>query len=121
MRTVVLALVGVLFTGMGLYALVAPAALARPFGLSASTAVSRTEIRAVYGGFGVAIAGVLFWSAFGSGELRTGAALTVGVALAGMAGGRVLSWLVDRGMRFYPIWFYCLVELAGAGLVLAVA
>ncbi|WP_194818751.1 DUF4345 family protein [Nocardia sp. XZ_19_385] len=121
MRTVVLAAVGVLFAGMGMYALVAPAALARPFGLSAPTAVSRAEIRAVYGGFGVAVAGVLFWSAFGSGELRTGAALTVGFALVGMAVGRIVSRLVDGGFGFYPIWFYCLVELLGAALVLGVA
>lgn len=121
MRTVVLCLVGVLFAGMGLYALAAPAALARPFGLSVSTAVSRAEIRAVYGGFGLAVAGVLIWSAFGTDELRSGAALTVGFALAGMAGGRIVSWLVDRGLRFYPIWFYCLVELVGAALVLGVA
>jgi len=121
MRTVVLCLVGVLFAGMGLYALAAPAPLARPFGLSVTTAVSRAEIRAVYGGFGVAVAGVLFWSAFDAGELRAGAALTVGFALAGMAGGRIISRLVDNGMRFYPIWFYCLVELMGAALVLGVA
>ncbi|WP_069160165.1 DUF4345 domain-containing protein [Nocardia altamirensis] len=121
MRTVVLAFVAVLFVGMGLYALCVPAALARPFGLSAATAVSRAEIRAVYGGFGIAVAGVLFWSAFGGGDLRTGAALTVGFALAGMAGGRIVSWLIDRGMRFYPIWFYCVVELVGAGLLLSFA
>ncbi|MFI9401884.1 DUF4345 family protein [Nocardia sp. NPDC052316] len=121
MRPLVLAAVGVLFAGMGAYALAAPAALARPFGLSASTAVSRTEIRAVYGGFGIAVAGVLLWSALDSDDVRTGAALTVGFALAGMAGGRLVSSLLDTRMRFYPIWFYCLVELAGAGLVLGVA
>ncbi|MBC7300370.1 MAG: DUF4345 family protein [Nocardia sp.] len=121
MRTVVLCLVGVLFAGMGLYALAAPAALARPFGLTVATAVSRSEIRAVYGGFGVAVAGVLFWSAFGGGELRAGAALTVGFALAGMAGGRVISGLIDGRTRFYPNWFYCSIELVGAVLVLAVA
>ncbi|MFD6106030.1 DUF4345 domain-containing protein [Nocardia salmonicida] len=121
MRTVVLCLVGVLFVGMGLYALAAPAALVRPFGMSAPTAAARSEIRAVYGGFGLAVAGVLFWSAFGADELRTGAALTVGFALAGMAGGRVISRLVDSGVRFYPIWFYCVVELVGAALVLGVA
>ncbi|MGW0324284.1 MULTISPECIES: DUF4345 domain-containing protein [unclassified Nocardia] len=121
MRTVVLSLVAVLFAGMGLYALVAPAALARPFGTTVATAVSRAEIRAVYGGFGLAVAGVLFWSAFGADDLRSGAALTVGVALAGMAGGRIISRLVDSATRFYPNWFYCLIELVGAALVLGVA
>ncbi|MEV6279808.1 DUF4345 family protein [Nocardia sp. NPDC051832] len=121
MRTVVLSLVAVLFAGMGLYALAAPAGLARPFGLSVQTAVSRSEIRAVYGGFGIAVAAVLFWAGFGSGDMRTGAALTVGFALAGMAGGRIVSRLLDSEVGFYPIWFYCLVELAGAALVLGVA
>lgn len=121
MRAAVLCLVGILFAGMGLYALAAPAALARPFGLSVPTAVSRAEIRAVYGGFGLAVAGVLIWSAFGTDDLRAGAALTVGVALAGMAGGRVVSRLIDGRMGFYPVWFYFVVEGIGAGLVLGVA
>lgn len=121
MRTVVLAAVGVFFAGMGIYALVAPALLARPLGLVVDSAISRSEIRAVYGGFGFAIAGLLGWAAAGTGDLRSGAAVTVGVALAGMAAGRVLSRLVDNATAFYPIWFYFLVEAIGAAVVLVVA
>ncbi|WP_405489224.1 DUF4345 domain-containing protein [Nocardia sp. NBC_00511] len=121
MRTAVLAAVGMFFAGMGIYALAVPAALARPFGIAVQDAVSRSEIRAVYGGFGLAIAGVLWWSASGVDDMRSGAAVTVGVALAGMAAGRVLSRLVDTATAFYPIWFYCLVEAIGAAVVLAVA
>ncbi|MCM6778988.1 DUF4345 domain-containing protein [Nocardia sp. CDC159] len=121
MRIVVLAAAGVLFLGMGMYALAAPAGLARPFGFSVSSAVGRAEIRAVYGGFGVAVAMVLGWAAAGDDALRAGAALTVGVALAGMAVGRVVSRILDTATPFYPIWFYCLVEAFGAAAVIAVA
>ena len=51
--------VAVFFAGMGLYALAAPAALIRPFGVTLSRSESRAEVRAVYGGFGLAMAGVL--------------------------------------------------------------
>lgn len=121
MRTVILASVALFFGGMGLYALAAPALLAGPFRLAVATPVSRYEIRAVYGGFGLAMAMVLVWSAVGDGAMHSGAALTVGVALAGMAGGRVISRLWDSPTAFYPIWFYCLVEAVGAAVVFAVA
>ncbi|RDI49147.1 DUF4345 family protein [Nocardia mexicana] len=121
MRSLVLAAAGMFFAGMGIYALAVPAALAKPFRLTVDTAVSRSEIRAVYGGFGLAMAALLGWSASGTDDLRSGAAITVGVALAGMAAGRVLSRLADSATSFYPIWFYCLVEAVGAAAVLAVA
>ncbi|MBB5911707.1 apolipoprotein N-acyltransferase [Nocardia transvalensis] len=121
MRVVVLVAAGIFFAGMGIYALAAPAALVRPFRLTPDAAESRSEVRAVYGGFGLAVAGVLWWAASGTDDLRSGAALTVGVALAGMAAGRVISRVLDAGTAFYPIWFYCLVEVVGAALVLAVA
>lgn len=120
MRELVLALAAVFFAGMGLYALAAPAALAGPFALTVTLPQARSEIRAVYGGFGLAVAGMLCWSAFGDDGLRNGAALTVGVALAGMAAGHVISRLVDTPTAFYPIWFYCLVEAVGAAVILGV-
>lgn len=40
--------------------------------------------------------------------------LTVGVALAGMAAGRVLSAVLGDRTSFYPNWFYCLVEAVAA-------
>lgn len=121
MRAIVLVLAAVFFGGMGLYAFAAPAMLARPFGLSVQSPVSRSEIRAVYGGFGLAMALVLGWSASGTGAMHSGAAVAVGMALAGMAVGRVVSRVWDAPTAFYPIWFYCLVEAVGAGLILAVA
>lgn len=116
MATVVIVAVGVFFLGMGGYALAAPAALVRPFRLVADSPESRSEVRAVYGGFGVAVAVVLGVAAFDT-ALRSGIVVTVGAALAGMAAGRLVSRLVDRGTAFYPIWFYCGVEAVAAGLL----
>ena len=121
MQTALLVLVAVFFLAMGVYALVAPAALARPFGIVVDSPQARSEIRAVYGGFGVAVAGVLAVAAADVGGLRTGIAVTVAVALAGMAVGRVVSRLADKATAFYPIWFYFCVEVVAAALLLSAA
>ncbi|MGK2854993.1 MAG: DUF4345 domain-containing protein, partial [Microbacteriaceae bacterium] len=110
----VIAVVGVFFLGMGIYALAAPAAMLRPFDYALRTAASRAEVRGVYGGFGLAIAAVLVYAGITPGEVRTGILITVGAALAGMAFGRTLSAVFDERTSFYPNWFYCLVEVLGA-------
>lgn len=115
MQLLVIALAGVFFAGMGVYALARPAALIRPFGITLPVPESRAEVRAVYGGFGLAIAGVLALAASDA-ALRTGILVTVSAALLGMAFGRLVSGVVDRPKAFYPNWFYFLVEV-----VLAVA
>ncbi len=77
MAVAVIAVIGVFFAGMGVYALAAPAALIRPFGITLGEAASRSEVRAVYGGFGLAIAGVLAYAAV-TGDVRKGILITVG-------------------------------------------
>jgi hypothetical protein len=121
MATAIIAVIGFFFLAMGLYALVAPAALAAPFHLSVKTPESRSEVRAVYGGFGIAMAGVLGAAALDVGDIRTGAVVTVGCALLGMAAGRLVSRVFDTSVRFYPIWFYFFVELISGGVLLLVA
>ena len=120
MAVAVIAVIGVFFAGMGVYALAAPAALIRPFGITLTEATSRSEVRAVYGGFGLAIAGVLAYAAVEP-DVRTGILFTVGAALAGMAFGRVVSAVVDARTAFYPNWFYCLVELLAAAALFAIS
>jgi len=44
----VIGVVAVFFLGMGVYALAAPAALVRPFGITLGESASRSEVRAVY-------------------------------------------------------------------------
>ena len=113
-----IAVVGVFFLAMGTYALISPAALVAPFRLAAQSPESRSEIRAVYGGFGIAMAAVLGTAALDIGGIRTGAVTAVGLALIGMAGGRLVSRLFDTAVRFYPIWFYFGIEvLTGTALL----
>ena len=113
--------VALFFAGMGVYGLAAPARLVAPFGLSADSATSRAEVRAVYGGFGVAVAALLFFAAFDAYGIRSVASVTVAVALLGMAFGRIVSAVADRPTRFYPVWFYFVVELVLSGLLLSAA
>jgi hypothetical protein len=49
-------------------------------------------------------------------EERSGICLAVAVALAGMAGGRALSVLVDGKMAGYPL-LYLFIEVAGAAML----
>ncbi|MGW0007256.1 DUF4345 family protein [Nocardia grenadensis] len=121
MRPVVLLGAAILFAGMGLYALAVPARLTAPFDIAVTTATGRSEVRAVYGGFGLAVAGALGWAALATGELGRGVVLAVAVALAGMATGRVISRILDSSVAFYPIWFYFWVEAVAAAALIAVA
>jgi hypothetical protein len=121
MTTMVLIVVAMFFLAMGIYAFLAPAALARPFRITIDTPEARAEIRAVYGGFGVAVAVVLTVAALDVGGLRTGIVMTVAAALAGMALGRLISRLADKPTPFYPIWFYFCVEGIGAALLVTAA
>ncbi|MER6975120.1 DUF4345 domain-containing protein [Nocardioides sp. NPDC000445] len=114
-----IAVVGIFFLAMGTYALITPSTLAAPFHLSAKTPESRSEIRAVYGGFGIAMATVLGAAALDIGGIRTGAVTAVGLALIGMAGGRLISRLLDTPVGFYPIWFYFGIELVAGTALLA--
>ncbi len=113
MTTAVIVIAAVFFTGMGIFALARPAALIRPFGITLPNPESRAEVRAVYGGFGLAIAGMLALALTGH-PARDGILLTVAAALGGMAFGRLVSVVIDRPKAFYPNWFYFLVELVGA-------
>lgn len=121
MAVAVIAVIAVFFLGMGVYALAVPDALVRPFGITLGQSASRSEVRAVYGGFGLAIAGVLVAAAVRGGDIRSGILIAVGGALAGMALGRVISAIVDARTSFYPNWFYCLVEIVAAAALFAVA
>jgi uncharacterized membrane protein YeaQ/YmgE (transglycosylase-associated protein family) len=117
--TLVIVLAAVFFLGMGIFALVRPATLIRPFGITLPIPESRAEVRAVYGGFGLAIAGMLALAATGH-SAREGILITVAAALGGMALGRLISGVVDRPKAFYPNWFYFIVEIvAGTALLWA--
>jgi uncharacterized protein (DUF697 family) len=117
----VIGVIAVFFVGMGIYALAAPAALVRPFGITLGESASRSEVRAVYGGFGLAIAGVLVFAPVADGDVRKGIVIAVGTALAGMALGRVAAAVLGDRTSFYPNWFYCLVEVVAAAALIAIS
>src|SRR5215831_2638506 len=97
-------MVVIFFAGMGLLALARPERITTTFGTSSLTAEGRNEVRAVYGGFGLAVAAILALTF--SSPLGHGIQVAVGISLLGMAGGRLVAALVERPATFYPCWFY---------------
>lgn len=104
------------FVGMGLLALVSPESITRIFGIPTLTIAGRNEIRAVYGGFGLAVAAMLV-VALNDPILRPGVLLAVATSVGGMAAGRLVAALIERPTAFYPSWFYFVAE-TGMAVVL---
>lgn len=102
------------FLLMGLAALARPAAIGNFFDVRFDSVDGRNEVRAVYGGFGLAIAWAL-WLALQQPELRAGVLTCVALALAGMAAGRVFSALLERP-GFWPCFYGVIETAAAAGL-----
>jgi hypothetical protein len=111
-------IVAVGFAAMGLAALIRPADVLAQFGVSVETADGRNEVRAVYGGFGLAVAGLLAVAALGEPATANGILVAVAFALIGMAAGRLLSALRERPTGLYPVWTYFAIELASAAALL---
>ena len=116
MLTIAVWVVIVFFVGMGLLALASPEAITRTFGNPVLTDAGRNEVRAVYGGFGLAVA-VLLVLALQDPALRAGVLLAIAASVAGMAAGRIVAALVERPRAFYPSWFYFAAETAMAAIL----
>jgi len=112
----VLAAAAVFFLALGLLAMRKPSGLLHGFGITAATTDARNEVRAVYGGFPLALAVVLL-VAIARPELRSGVVVAAAASLGGMAGGRMVSAAVDHGFGRLPVIF-TLIELVVAGLLL---
>ena len=114
----------VLFVAAG-FVLMALAALARPrdilgqFGVAVDTVDGRNEVRAVYGGFGLAVAALLAVAAFENPSTAEGIVVAVAFALVGMAGGRLVSSVLERPRSVYPVWVYFAIEVVSAAALLA--
>lgn len=105
-----------LFFGLiGLTAILRPRNLLQGFGITAEAADSRNEIRGVYGGFPLVVAGLLLFSLTRP-NLSDGILFALAFASAGMAAGRIVSALIDRHMGKHPAIFTAL-ELVAAALI----
>ena len=113
--TLIAYFVAALFAFMGLGSIVLPSKTLAQFDISDLNADGRNEVRAVYGGFGLAMA-LLLIAATLVPDIRFGVMLTISVALSGMAFGRILSALIDREIGRMPL-FYLVLELIVAVLL----
>jgi len=120
MADVALYAVAAFFAGMAAVTLAVPAQALAPFGIALQQPAARVEVRAVYGGFGLAMAAILVAAASSGGDLRRGIVLTVAVAMAGMAAGRILGRAAGP-VGFYPVWLWFWVEVALAAVLMAAA
>lgn len=111
------ALAGLFYLALGLAALARPTTLLAGFGLAAEGVDARNEVRAVYGGFPLAVAGLVVWSLSGATH-AAGILLALAVASLGMAVGRLVSAMIDRRIGRLPALFVG-VELALALLLAA--
>ena len=84
----------IFFILMGLVALAAPQRITAIFGMAQLTPEGRNEVRAVYGGFGIAVGAVLIAALYDA-SLRPGVPIAVAAALFGMAAGRAASALFE--------------------------
>jgi hypothetical protein len=113
MLTIAVWIVIVFFVGIGLMALASPESITRTFGITTLTDAGRNEVRAVYGGFGLAVAALLV-VALNDPTLRAGVLLAIAASVGGMAAGRLVAAAVERPAAFYPSWFYFVAETAMA-------
>jgi hypothetical protein len=104
-----------LFAAMGAVMLWRPEYLSQVTGLELSTPESRSEARAVYGGFGVAMALALFTAIVYS-DFRGGIMYTTGLALIGMAAGRAYAAWLERPTS--PVIWGLLVGEAVLGIMI---
>lgn len=96
------------FFFMGVVALAMPERVTGQFGIPILNANGRNEIRAVYGGFGIAVSAALA-SALALPTWRAPAAIAVAIALGGMALGRLFSAILDQQIGRFPL-FYGMIE-----------
>ncbi|AJD47285.1 hypothetical protein S7S_04315 [Isoalcanivorax pacificus W11-5] len=111
----IITVIAMLFLAMGLGALIVPRSFLAVFDIQAGTAAARNEIQAVYGGYGIAMCALLWWSRQQP-QWAEGIWLTVAVALAGMAAGRLMGLVREPTWR-WPVWLFLAIE-AGLALLL---
>ncbi len=118
--SIIVAVVAIFFVGMGVAALVRPAVIWAPFGIEPTTPAARNEVRAVYGGFGIAMAILLVVADASAAGFRDGALVVVAAALAGMAAGRIVGFAVEpRSFGRFTVLFGVIEVVLALALVQA--
>jgi hypothetical protein len=112
------ALAALFYAAIGAAALLRPQTLLSHFDLPAETRNARNEIRAVYGGLPLAIAGLLLFALVADTAFRPGMLAALAIVSLGMPAGRLVSALADGGIGRVPALFAGL-ELLGAGAIAA--
>lgn len=96
------------FGAIGLTAMIRPQTLLQQgFSIEAIQPESQNEIRAVYGGFPLVVAGLLLFSLTRP-NLSDGILFALAFCSAGMAMGRVVSALIDQKIGRQPALFLVL-------------
>ncbi|MFP1681058.1 DUF4345 family protein [Alloalcanivorax sp. C16-1] len=108
--------VALAFLAMGAVAIAAPDRVLALVDVPRLPWAARNEVRAVYGGFGLAVGGLLL-AAPALPAWRAGIVVTVAVALLGMAGGRLAGLLLDRRLPGWPAGFLVAELLLSAWLL----
>jgi Domain of unknown function (DUF4345) len=106
------------FAVMGILAMARPNSIPKMFGVTENTADSRTEVRSVYGGFGLAMAVAMIWAFRTSPAQADGMLLALAIAWLGWATGRLFSALLEKPKALYPTWAFVCIEYGMAALTL---
>ena len=99
------------YAAIGVVAALAPARAPGVFGGTAGTPEARTEVRTVYAGIPLALAGSLA-TASGSAPGDDAVLRTVGAASAGMAVARLAGCVAERRLTVWPTGAFLALEAA---------
>ena len=102
MAIFLVSIVALFFLVMGLWALFLTDSFADLVGFSLDVDRGPNEIRAVYGGFGIAMA-IMAWGAVFSSPPALGLLTALGIALLGMAAGRAVSMMIEGQVPLYGL------------------
>jgi hypothetical protein len=107
---------GALFFGViGVAAMKRPHNLLRAFGIETKEVDARNEVRGIYGGFPLAVAGLLLFSLTRP-DLSNGILVALATCSVAMAAGRIVSAIIDGEMGKAPrLW--AILEVIVAALI----
>lgn len=109
------------FAVMGIAALVRPEFVVGFFGIRLETYAGRSEVRAVYGGFGLAVAVLIAFAVVSPSPISAGILFAIGVSVGGMAMGRLLGGMIERRMPLGWVGVFLIVEVVLAMALLSCA